>query len=391
MTLAKHYNPKEAEAAPGAISGNPAAFTSSTLITPARFFPSIRRPPPFRATCTWGMSIPTATPTSSPATSACAAATSTTRWVLMITACPPSAWSKSAWGSAWRRWGEPPSSRNACRSAKKPSRITRSSGSAWACRSIGAIPTARSKHARGASRSFPSSTWRAKGWSTGSEAPGIWCPECQTAIAQAELEDMQRQSEYVHLAFTRADGSSVTIATTRPELLPACVAVFVHPDDRRYQSLVGQSLSVPLFGQVVPVLADPAADPEKGTGVVMCCTFGDTTDVAWQQRHNLPMVQALDRAGRMTAAAGAFAGLPIAQARQQIKQSAARSGCCSTASPRCSRSASTNAATPRSSTWWRRSGSCAFWMPKSACWKPGSRCAGAPSICRPATRPGWKT
>lgn len=157
------------------------------------------------------------------------------------------------------------------------------------------------------------------------EAPAIWCPECQASFAQADLNDLDRQSEYVTLAFTLEDGSRLPIATTRPELLPACVAVFVHPDDPRYQHLLSSGASeprnviVPLFGQVVPILADPAADPTKGTGAVMCCTFGDTTDIAWWHAHHLPVIQAIDRTGNMTSAAGDYAGLSLTTARQQIK------------------------------------------------------------------------
>jgi valyl-tRNA synthetase len=159
------------------------------------------------------------------------------------------------------------------------------------------------------------------------EAPAIWCPECRTAIAQAELNDLERESEFVTLGFDMAktglsdlEGQKVLIATTRPELLPACVAIFVHPEDARYRKLIGQQATVPIFGQSVPILADPAADPEKGTGAVMCCTFGDTTDVAWWRTHNLPLIEAVDRAGRMTAAAGEFSGLSISAARKAIKQ-----------------------------------------------------------------------
>ena len=165
-----------------------------------------------------------------------------------------------------------------------------------------------------------------KGLAYRQEAPAIWCPECRTSIAQAELNDLERASEYVTLSFQRSDGTALPIATTRPELLPACVAVFVHPQDARYRHLVGQNVSVPLFGQQVPVLADAAADPEKGTGAVMCCTFGDTTDVAWWHAHHLPLIEALGRDGRMTQAAGAFAGLTAAQARQQIKHALEQAG-----------------------------------------------------------------
>ena len=149
-------------------------------------------------------------------------------------------------------------------------------------------------------------------------APTIWCPECQTAIAQAEVDDLERESVFYTLAFTLDDGRTLPIATTRPELLPACVAIFLHPDDPRSDDLAGRTATVPLFGQEVPVLADPAADPEKGTGVVMCCTFGDTADVEWWYRHDLPLVEAIDREGQMLAPAGDFAGLPISGARREM-------------------------------------------------------------------------
>lgn len=166
-----------------------------------------------------------------------------------------------------------------------------------------------------------------KGLAYRRQAPAIWCPECQTALAQADLNDMERQSEFVTLRFdfspdslpSAGDPAYLPIATTRPELLPACVAIFIHPDDPRYRGLAGKKLVVPLFGQQVPVLEDAGADPEKGTGVVMCCTFGDSTDVSWWYTHHLPLVEAIGQDGCMTQAAGDFASLPVDQARQQIK------------------------------------------------------------------------
>ena len=146
-------------------------------------------------------------------------------------------------------------------------------------------------------------------------APTIWCPECHTAIAQAEVHDLERESEFVTLAFRRTNGDVLPIATTRPELLPACVAVFVHPDDPRFADVVGERVGVPLFGDSVPVLADSRAEPDKGTGAVMCCTFGDTTDVEWWRTHELPIREAIDRHGRMTALAGPFAGMSVRDAR----------------------------------------------------------------------------
>jgi valyl-tRNA synthetase len=152
------------------------------------------------------------------------------------------------------------------------------------------------------------------------EAPSIWCPECRTAIAQAELDDWERESTFVTLAFRLEDGETLPIATTRPELLPACVAVFVHPDDARFKALVGQRVTVPLFGQDVPVLEDPGADPDKGTGAVMCCTFGDTADVEWWYTHDLPLKVAIGRDGRLTEGARDFAGLPVSEGRRRIAQ-----------------------------------------------------------------------
>jgi valyl-tRNA synthetase len=157
-----------------------------------------------------------------------------------------------------------------------------------------------------------------KGLAYHQDAPAIWCPECRTAIAQAELNDLTRESEFVTLPFERADGSPLLIATTRPELLPACVAVFVHPTDERFRDLVGQHVRVPLFGQQVPVLADLAAEPEKGTGAVMCCTFGDTTDVDWWRNHGLPLRMMIERDGTLAGAAGPLGGLPVPDARRKV-------------------------------------------------------------------------
>jgi valyl-tRNA synthetase len=158
------------------------------------------------------------------------------------------------------------------------------------------------------------------------QAPVIWCPECRTSLAQADINDLERDTQLITFDFHLADGSGLAIATTRPELLPACVAVFVHPDDPSYRQLAGVQAIVPLFDRKVPILADPAVDREKGTGAVMCCTFGDTVDKAWWYRHNLPYIEAIDREGRMTSAAGEFAGLPVESARRQISQRLEHSG-----------------------------------------------------------------
>lgn len=165
-----------------------------------------------------------------------------------------------------------------------------------------------------------------KGLSYRRKAPAIWCPECHTAIAQAELNDLNRTSEFVTLPFQIEGEETLRIATTRPELLSACVAVFVHPEDSRYSALIGKQARVPFYGQFVPVLADPAADPTKGTGAVMCCTFGDQTDLAWWQAHKLPLIEAIDLTGHMASAAGKLQGLSIHEARQKIKEILAGQG-----------------------------------------------------------------
>jgi valyl-tRNA synthetase len=149
------------------------------------------------------------------------------------------------------------------------------------------------------------------------ESPSIWCPECQTAIAQVELEDKELPSAFNDLLF-KVDDEDLVIATTRPELLSSCVAVFVHPDDKRYKKFLGKKAVVPIFGHAVPVLADERADPEKGTGAVMCCTFGDQRDIEWYKAHNLPLRISITKDGRMTDMAGEYTGLKIKQAREKI-------------------------------------------------------------------------
>ncbi len=133
------------------------------------------------------------------------------------------------------------------------------------------------------------------------ERPVMWDVDFQTAIAQAEVADKERSSAFHYLRFGIQDGDRdyVVIATTRPELLPACVAVLAHPDDERYKSLFGKNAVTPLFHTPVPIMPDPQADPGKGTGIVMVCTFGDQTDVDWWRQFNLPLRQVIGRDGRL--------------------------------------------------------------------------------------------
>ena len=159
------------------------------------------------------------------------------------------------------------------------------------------------------------------------EHPVNWCPRCETAIADAEVEYEEREGRLNYLKF-RIQGKDehLIIATTRPEFLPACVAVAVHPADRRYERYVGERVEVPASGHVVEIIADPEVDPEFGTGIVMICTYGDKTDVRWVAKHKLPVIKLLDERGRMTEVAGKYKGLDIEGCRRAILTDLKRAG-----------------------------------------------------------------
>ena len=130
-------------------------------------------------------------------------------------------------------------------------------------------------------------------------APTLWDVDFRTAVSQAELEDRERPGNYHRVAFAHADGAgTIEIETTRPELLPSCVALVAHPDDARYQPYFGSTVLTPLFNVEVPVVAHELADPEKGSGIAMICTFGDTTDVVWWRELSLPTRALIGRDGR---------------------------------------------------------------------------------------------
>ncbi|WP_147796226.1 valine--tRNA ligase [Cellulomonas sp. Y8] len=139
----------------------------------------------------------------------------------------------------------------------------------------------------------------ARGEAYQAEAPGLWDVTFQTAVAQAELEARDYPGAFHKVAFHRGGADPVFIETTRPELLPAVVALIAHPDDERYQHLFGTTVTSPLFGVEVPVLAHPAAEPDKGAGIAMCCTFGDLTDVQWWRELQLPTRSVIGRDGRL--------------------------------------------------------------------------------------------
>ncbi len=132
-----------------------------------------------------------------------------------------------------------------------------------------------------------------------SVAPTLWDIDFRTAVSQAELEDRERPGTYHRVAFSRSDGHGrIEIETTRPEMLPSCVALVAHPDDPRYQELFGTTVVTPLFKVEVPVVAHELADPDKGSGIAMICTFGDTTDVTWWRELQLPTRALIGRDGR---------------------------------------------------------------------------------------------
>src|SRR5512134_1386177 len=131
------------------------------------------------------------------------------------------------------------------------------------------------------------------------EAPTLWDVDFRTAVAQAELEDREQHGAYHRIRFGLPSGGGIEIDTTRPELIPACVALVAHPEDSRYRSLIGTEAETPLFGVRVPIKAHDLAEPEKGTGVAMICTFGDLTDVVWWRELGLPVRAVLQPNGTL--------------------------------------------------------------------------------------------
>ncbi|MGV2432472.1 MAG UNVERIFIED_CONTAM: valine--tRNA ligase [Rickettsiaceae bacterium] len=158
--------------------------------------------------------------------------------------------------------------------------------------------------------------------------PILWDPVDQTALAQADVEDKEYPSSMNEIIFTTENGEKLNIATTRPEMLPACVAVFYHPEDKRYRHLQGKQAITPIFGASVPILEDSTVSMEKGTGLVMCCTFGDATDVSWWKTHKLPLKNLINKYGKIAeievdlgeakSALDMIVGKKVAEAREII-------------------------------------------------------------------------
>lgn len=157
-----------------------------------------------------------------------------------------------------------------------------------------------------------------KGKAYQSQSPVLWCTECQTAIAQAEVETKEVETQFHYITFPTTAGEDLLIATTRPELIPACVAVLIRPDDAGRRHLIGQKAILPLFKREVPILADEEVDPTKGSGAVMCCTFGDQQDIIWWKKHHLPLNEMIDEHGMIKAGFEPYSGMGLLDAREAI-------------------------------------------------------------------------
>ena len=157
------------------------------------------------------------------------------------------------------------------------------------------------------------------------EHPINWCPRCETAIADAEVGRIRRVGHLYTVAFGLRDGE-LLIATTRPEYIPACVAIGVHPGDERHRHLIGGEATIPLTGCGVPIIADDGVDTGFGTGVMMICTYGDKADVLAVARYKLPVIKLVDGRGGMTEAAGRYRGMGVEEAREAIVADLAEAG-----------------------------------------------------------------
>ena len=147
--------------------------------------------------------------------------------------------------------------------------------------------------------------------------PVHWCPHCETALAQAELGYIEHKGFLYYVNFISPQ-NTIEVATTRPELIPACQALAVHPDDTRYSELIGTSVKTPIFDKEVPVIADHDVDPDFGSGVVMICTFGDEQDIRWQQKYTLPISKKVDERGRLVNTQK-YDGMTLAKAREMTR------------------------------------------------------------------------
>lgn len=158
------------------------------------------------------------------------------------------------------------------------------------------------------------------------KTPFMWCPECQTSIAQVEMKDVEKESKFVYMKFDTSIGRTITIATTRPELLPACVMIHVHPDDKRYKKFIGAKAKIPFSDREVNIMANEDVDPDFGSGAVYHCTFGDMDDVEWMEKYKIEPIEIMDKDGRLNEKAGKYRGMDSRQARNAITEDLRKEG-----------------------------------------------------------------
>ncbi len=164
-----------------------------------------------------------------------------------------------------------------------------------------------------------------KGFVYRKDEPALFCTNCHTTVAQAELDDLPKASTFNDIVFM-CEGEELLIGTTRPELLAAVTALFYHPNDARYQHLAGKQALIPHYNKAVPILPDDLVDPQKGTGLVMSATFGDKTDVLWFKKHSLPYSPIITMRGTLSEAAGVLAGMRVPSARVKILEVLSQEG-----------------------------------------------------------------
>lgn len=150
------------------------------------------------------------------------------------------------------------------------------------------------------------------------EAPTFWCTQCQTALAQADLEDKEENSLMYDIKFKFENGDPALISTTRPELIPACVALYVNPKDKRYQKYIGSFAIVPITEEKIPVKTSEAVEMEKGTGLMMVCTWGDTEDIEKWKADKLDTKLIIDKNGRVNKKGGKYEGMKLKNVREEI-------------------------------------------------------------------------
>ena len=156
--------------------------------------------------------------------------------------------------------------------------------------------------------------------------PFMWCPECQTAIAQVELKDKEKESQFVYIKFDTSINKQIVIATTRPELMPACIAIHVHPEDKRYKEFINQKAKIPFFNREVKIYANEDVDPDFGSGAVYHCTFGDMDDAEWIEKFKIQPIEIMDKDGTLNEKAGKYQGLNSKQARKALIEDLQKAG-----------------------------------------------------------------